>query len=164
MHHRHAAGEPGVDPLQCLRSQGYLGDHEYGLAALLYDLIDGPQVDLGFAAAGDAVKQETSWLKLRVVQRLGYIGQRLGLRGGQSMLLSAGNLPRFADSYRVGPHPLHGDQPLAEQSLTHAIAKLLVGQRGGIGGLLLPHGGQQSFLPCREFGAVTFNIGVFGRR
>ena len=56
VHHRHTAGEPGVDPFQRLRCQRYLGNQEDGLAALAHHLVDGSQVDFGFAAARDTVE------------------------------------------------------------------------------------------------------------
>ena len=114
MHHRHPAGEPGVDPFQRLRSQGNFGNEEDGLAALAHNLVNGPQVDLGLAAARDAVEQETARLELGVIQDLLYPGQGFGLVGRESKLFPARGRLGPDDCRRVGPDPFHGHQSLAE--------------------------------------------------
>ena len=55
---RHPAAEAGQEALDGERCQGDLGDQHQGLPALLQGGLDGLEVHLGLAGAGDAVEQD----------------------------------------------------------------------------------------------------------
>ena len=56
--HRHPAGEACLEPLNCLGREGYLRDKDDSPPALLQAPGQGLQVDLGLAAAGNALQKE----------------------------------------------------------------------------------------------------------
>ena len=55
--HGHVARETRLQPVQQLRGQGDFRHQDQALPALPAHLLHGPEVDLGLAAAGDAVQQ-----------------------------------------------------------------------------------------------------------
>ena len=174
----HPPSEPGVDPLQRLRSQRDLRHQEHSPASQPHRVGNGPQVHLGLATPGDAVKQEGAigqkralslWERLfgsaqdmvgvgafpeGYVQGGGDFRQSPPLLGGEGKLLRPVGTAQVRDGGRAagGAPPLLGHQSLPPKGLHDTRAELAVGLAYGQVAGRLAHGFQQGLLARGEVG------------
>ena len=124
-----AFGEPFVDQAHGLRRQRNLRHQVNRLLAQPDGVGNGPQIHLGFAAAGDAVQQQAAGYRVGVVQRGRDAGQSFLLRRRQRRRRRYGR--RGAGGYlRFHPLPFLSNQAALQQRVGRGAE--YAGNAGGV--------------------------------